>query len=73
VQCDRKLLTKLRTVDRDLLTEKLSRWLAKSEIDGVVSRAAKIVQFFDHEVTAKGESAVLYDFPRSEQACGTGL
>ena len=73
VQCDRKLLAKLRTLDREVLTEKLSPWLTKGEIDGLLSRAAKIVQFFDNEVTAKGESAVLYDFPRSEQACGTGL
>jgi hypothetical protein len=73
VQCDRKLLAKLRKLDKEVLTEKLSRWLTKAEVDGLVSRAAKIVQYFDNEVTAKGESAVLYDFPRSEQACGTGL
>jgi hypothetical protein len=73
VQCDRRLLAKLRSLDRDLLTEKLSRWLTKSEIDGLVARAGKIVSFFDREVAAKGEGAVLYDFPRSQQACGVGL
>jgi hypothetical protein len=73
VQCDRKLLAKLRTLDKGVSREKLSHWLTNAEIDGLVSRAATIVQFFDKEVTAKGESSVLYDFPRSEQACGTGL
>jgi hypothetical protein len=73
VQCDRKLLAKLRTLDPDILKEKLSRWLTKSEIDGLVARAGIIVSFFDKEAAAKGESAVLYDFPRSQQACGAGL
>ena len=73
VKCDRRLLAKLRTLDRDMLRGKLSRWLTKSEIDGVVSRAGRIVSFFDKEAAAKGEGAVLYDFPRSQQACGVGL
>jgi hypothetical protein len=73
VQCDRKLLAKLRTLDKDVLNQKLSRLLKKSEIDAMVARAAKIVDFFDKEVAAKGEGAVLYDFSRTQQACGTGL
>ena len=67
------MLAKLRTIDKSVLKEKLSRWLTKSEIDGVVARAGKMVDFFDKEVAAKGEGAVLYDFPRTQQACGTGL
>ena len=73
VQCDRKLLAKLHSLDKDMLKDKLSRWLTKSEIDGVVARAGKIAEFFDGEVTSKGEGAVLYDLPRTSQACGTGL
>jgi hypothetical protein len=73
VQCDRRLLTKLRTLDKNMLRERLSRWLTKSEIDGIVARAGKVASFFDKEVAAKGEGAALYDFPRSQQACGTGL
>ena len=56
-----------------MLKEKLSRWLTKPEIDALAARATKIVDFFDKEVAAKGEGAVLYDFPRSQQACGAGL
>src|SRR4029077_5427954 len=36
VQCDRRLLAKLRTLDKDMLKEKLSHWLTKGEIDGTV-------------------------------------
>jgi hypothetical protein len=73
VQCDRRLLAKLRSLDKDQLKEKLSRWLTKSEIDALAARAVKITEFFDKEVAAKGDGAVLYDFPRMQQACGTGL
>ena len=73
VRCDRKLLANLRTLDASMLREKLSRWLTKSEIDGVVARAGKIVQFFDKEVASKGQGVVLYDFARTQQPCGTGL
>ena len=73
VQCDRKLLEKLRTLDKDVLKEKLSRWLTKSEIDALVARAGVIVKFFDKEVADKGQGVVLYDFPRTQQPCGTGL
>jgi hypothetical protein len=73
VQCDRKLLAKLRGLKKDELKEKLSRWLTKDEIEGVAARAGKIVEFFDKQVASKGEAAILYDLPRSSQACGTGL
>jgi hypothetical protein len=67
------LLAKLRTLDKDVLKEKLSRWLTKPEIEALAARAGKIVDFFDKEAAARGEGAVLYDFPRSQQACGEGL
>jgi len=73
VQCDRRLLAKLRALDKDTLQQNLGRWLTKGEVNAATARAAKIVEFFDKEIAAKGEAAVLYDFPRSQQACGTGL
>jgi len=69
---DRKLLANLRTLDRNILREKLSRWLTNAEIDGIVTRAGIIAGFFDKQ-TVRGEGSVLYDFPRSQQACGVGL
>ena len=73
VQCDRRLLAKLRTLDKGVLNEKLFRRLKKSEIDALAARAGRIVEFFDKEVASKGEGAVLYDFPRTQEACGAGL
>jgi len=73
VRCDRKLLAKLRTVDKDVLKEKLSHWLTGFEIDGLAARARKMVELFDKETAANGEAMVLYDFPRTSQPCGTGL
>jgi len=75
VQCDRKLLAKLRALDRKVLEAKLVKpgYLNKMELDGLLARRDKIVAFFDKEITQKGEAAVLFDLPRSGQACGVGL
>ncbi len=69
VKCDRKLLTKMRTLDRDVLMIKLGNWLTKEEVEAVLVRAAQIVRFFDREIAAKGEAAVLFDLDRSGSPC----
>lgn len=61
VKCDRNVLAKLRELSKPLLTEKLGRWLNGPEIDGVLARRDKIVEFFDKEIAAKGATAVLFD------------
>jgi DNA-binding FadR family transcriptional regulator len=73
VRCDRKLLAKIRTLDKDVLKDKLSRWLTGLEIDGLAARAHKMAELFDKQTAAKAEAVVLYDFPRTSQPCGTGL
>lgn len=73
VQCDRRLLAKLRQLNQSMLQETLGRWLTKGEIHALDVRRAKIVRFFDEEIKAKGEAAVLYDFTRTDQPCGIGL
>lgn len=75
VRCDRKLLAKLRSLDLQELEEKLAKpkYITKLELDGLMARRDKIVAFFDKEIAAKGEAAVLFDSPRSGQACGVGL
>jgi hypothetical protein len=62
VQCDRALLAKLRELKRSDL-DTLKPYLTDLEIKGLLARRDKIVQFFDDEVKAKGEGAVLYDRP----------
>jgi len=70
---DRTLLANLRTLNADLLREKLGRWLDKLELEGLLARRDLMVQFFEKEIAAKGEGAVLYDFPRTSESCGAGL
>ncbi len=73
VRCDRKVLANLRKLKKEDLDPKLTRWLNKPEIEGVIARAQKIVEYFDKEIAAKGEAEVLFDLPRANQPCGTGI
>lgn len=69
VKCDRKLLAKMRTLDKAGLMGKLGNWLTKEEIEALHARAARIVEFFDREIAAKGEGAMLFDWDRSGIPC----
>jgi hypothetical protein len=73
VQCDRRLLANLRRLDKPLLLQKLKPYVGIPEIDGLLARRDKIVKFFEDQIAAKGESAVLFDLPRVGQSCGVGL
>jgi hypothetical protein len=70
---DRTLLASLRTLNADLLKERLGRWVGKLELEGLLARRDLMVQFFEKEIAAKGEAAVLYDFSRTSESCGEGL
>lgn len=70
---DRKLLAGLRALTRDGLGRRLGRWVDGSRLDAVMFRRDLIVRIFDEQVAAKGESAVIYDFPRTSEPCGAGL
>lgn len=62
VQCDRKLLARLRTLNKQEL-DTIKPYLNDGEIKGLLNRRDKIVQFFDDAIKQKGEEAVLYDRP----------
>ena len=62
VQCDRQLLGKLRSLNAEVLSP-LKPYLTEPEIKGLLGRRDVIVKFFDDQVKAKGEAAVLYDRP----------
>ena len=72
-QWDRRLLANLRKLTKPVLLQKLKPYLNAMEIDALLARRDKIVKFFDAEIAAKGESAVMFDLPRVGQTCGTGL
>jgi len=60
-KCDRKLLDILRRLDAAEVEQKLSHWLSKYEIKGIMERRNKIVRVFDELIAKKGENEVLYD------------
>lgn len=73
VKCDRKLLAKLKELNKSLLQQELKPYVNDMEIDGLLARRDKIVKFFEDEIAKKGEGEVLFDLPRSGQSCGVGL
>src|SRR3990172_5595077 len=60
VQCDRRLLAKLRELNRETLKQKLGRYLTSTEIEGLLARRDKIVKFLDDQIVQKGEANVLF-------------
>lgn len=60
VKCDRQLLQNLRLLDEKELTAQTKAYLTKPEIQGVMARRDKIVQYFEQLIVQKGEQAVLY-------------
>jgi hypothetical protein len=63
-QIDREFLNHLRALDRSAVVERLSAYLTKMEIDGLMARRDEIVSFFDQQITAQGEAKVIYESPR---------
>ncbi len=65
VQCDRKLLAKMRELSSEVLNQKLGRDLNDVEIDAILSRRDKIAKLFDDKIAQTGESKVLFDLDRN--------
>jgi hypothetical protein len=59
--CDRKLLERMRELDKPALQKALRHYLIGTEINGLLARCRAIVKIFDEAVKEKGEGAVLYN------------
>jgi hypothetical protein len=59
-QCDRQLLEKLRKLDYDEVLARTKPHLNKLEVEALMARRDKIVDYFQKLAAQKGESAVLY-------------
>jgi hypothetical protein len=70
---DRKLLANLRSLSRDVLRQRLGRWLTGAEIDPLLARRDLIVRALDNALATKGPAAVFYELPRASEPCGAGL
>jgi hypothetical protein len=60
-QCERTLLTKLRSLTAAALETALGDYVIDSEWEALLARRDKIVQAFEKKIAAKGEGQVLYD------------
>jgi hypothetical protein len=60
-RCERRLLARLRELKKDEVEGRLSAYLARYEIDGVMARRDLIVKLVDEKVAKQGEAQVLYD------------
>lgn len=60
VQCDRQLLEKLRGLTAVAIERVVGNHLTRMEVNAVIKRRDKIVDYFEQLVAQKGESEVLY-------------
>jgi len=60
-QCDRALLGKLRQLNREVMKQKLGKYLTAEQLDALETRRELLVKHFAEQIALKGESAVLYD------------
>jgi len=59
-RCDKVLLQRLRTLDQQVLKERLSEYLTGTQIDAIAARAKLIVKYFEAQVKKRGEARILY-------------
>lgn len=70
---DRRLLTRLGSLDRQVLRTRLGRWLTSYDIDALLARRDSILAHFEREAAARGEAAVFHHLDRLDEPCGAGL
>jgi hypothetical protein len=58
--CDRRLLEKLLQLDETEVREKTKPHLDKGQVKAIMARRDLIVAYFEKQIAAKGENAVLY-------------
>src|SRR5262249_5841394 len=60
IRCDRQLFSKLKALDGNELTARTKGFLNKLEIQAVMARRDKIVNYFEKLISEKGDNAILY-------------
>ena len=62
-QCDRTLLGKLRELNREVMKQRLGKYLTSEQLDALEARRELLVKHFAEQIALRGEGAVLYDLP----------
>jgi len=60
-RCDRRIYNAMQELNGENLTRELGEYLVKPEIQAILARRDKIMKFFNSEIAAKGEAAVICD------------
>ena len=63
IRCPRRVLGRLRALNKGLLQQALTRYLSSEQLDALDARRALLVGHFDHQIESKGDAVVLYDLP----------
>ena len=63
VRCPRKVLGRLRVLNKAGLRQALAKYLSSQQLDALDVRRVLLVRHFDHQIESRGEAAVLYDLP----------
>jgi hypothetical protein len=61
MRCDRALLGKLRTLNREALQRTLGKYLSPEQLEALGARGELLVKHFEEQVARRGEGSVLYD------------
>lgn len=61
VWCSRDLWRNLHLIDKEMLARKLSLYLSRLQINSILKRRDKLVEFLQSRITSIGEESVLYD------------
>ena len=62
-RCDRMLLARLRLANKEVLTQRLGRFLTSEQLDALETRRALLVRHFDELIAREGARTVVYDLP----------
>ncbi len=60
-RCDRRIYNAMQELNGENLTRELGEYLVKPEIQAILARRDKIMKFFNSEIAAKGEAAIICD------------
>ena len=60
MKCDRELLERLQSLDKDEVKAAVGRHLTKSEIKGLMERRDLVVAWFDELIAERSAASVLY-------------
>jgi hypothetical protein len=63
VRCDRTLLGSVRKLNREVMKQRLGKYLASEQLDALAARRELLIKHFDEQIALKGEDSVLYDLP----------